>query len=276
MRFPYPDEVSPGLRALARRIMPGAVRRAGVDLMWRGAQFTDSLDPAYRANSRSLARLRDTHAGETCVVIGNGPSLRHTDFSLLSDVPTFGLNRLYLLSRENGFVPTFHVAANDILIEQFASDLEGFASVLFLPWRHRARFSRRERLHFFPLRFDNRFSTDATAGIAVGGTVTMVALQLAFHMGFARVLLVGVDHRYTFGGAPNEELVSHDADPNHFSDKYFGAGIRWNAPDLKLSEESYAGAKNVFESRGRRIIDCTVGGELRIFPRSTLESELGH
>src|SRR3546814_4149489 len=57
------------------------------------------------------------------------------------------------------------------------------------------------------------------------------------------------------------------------SSDLFGAGIRWNAPDLKLSEESYAGAKNVFESRGRRIIDCTVGGELRIFPRSTLESE---
>ncbi len=65
---------------------------------------------------------RHTHR-QTCVIIGNGPSLRETDFSRLDGIDSFGLNRITLMREINGFVPTFHVVVNDLVIEQFSDEI---------------------------------------------------------------------------------------------------------------------------------------------------------
>ena len=41
------------------------------------------------------------------------------------------------------------------------------------------------------------FSSDVRGRVWEGATVTNVTLQLAFHMGFQQVILIGVDHNYT-------------------------------------------------------------------------------
>ena len=56
-------------------------------------------------------------------------------------------------------------------------------------------------------------------------------------------------------------------DINHFHPEYFGKGVRWNLPDLEKSEIAYQLAKKEFENDGRRIIDATVDGKLKIFPK---------
>jgi len=42
-----------------------------------------------------LQQFRDKHKGERCFIIGNGPSLRNTDISLLEDEITFGVNGIF-------------------------------------------------------------------------------------------------------------------------------------------------------------------------------------
>ena len=54
---------------------------------------------------RMLA-LKDTHRGQRCFIIGNGPSLKNTDLALLENEVTFGLNRIYLLFSKMGFCTT--------------------------------------------------------------------------------------------------------------------------------------------------------------------------
>ncbi len=39
-----------------------------------------------------------------------------------------------------------------------------------------------------------KFASDARGRLWEGATVTYVALQLAYHMGFEQVILIGVDH----------------------------------------------------------------------------------
>ena len=41
--------------------------------------------------------LMNTHIGERCFVLGNGPSLKHVDFSLLADEFVFTVNNAYLI-----------------------------------------------------------------------------------------------------------------------------------------------------------------------------------
>ena len=88
-------------------------------------------------------------------------------------------------------------------------------------------------------------------------------------MGFKNVLLVGVDHSYQFGGAPNEERIWEGNDPNHFHPGYF-KGKKWNNPDLEKSEAAYRLAKEAFEADGRQIINCSRHTELDVFERDTL------
>ena len=97
-------------------------------------------------------------------------------------------------------------------------------------------------------------------------------MQLAFHMGFKQVILIGVDHSFATQGKPNTTVVSGGDDPNHFNPDYFGKGFRWQLPDLDTSEVAYTMAREAYKSAGREIIDATVDGKLTVFPKVNFES----
>jgi hypothetical protein len=120
-----------------------------------------------------------------------------------------------------------------------------------------------------------RFSRDVRGRVWEGATVTNVALQLAFHIGFQQVILIGVDHNYTAAGKPNTTVTSQGDDPNHFSPAYFGKGFRWQLPDLETSEIGYHMARQAYEAAGREVLDATVGGKLTIFPKVDYNSLFG-
>jgi len=84
-----------------------------------------------------------------------------------------------------------------------------------------------------------------------------MAMQVAFHLGFREAVLIGVDHRFASVGPPNELVTSQGADPNHFDPNYFGAGIKWQLPDLEMSERAYRLARDRFAADGRSIVDAT-------------------
>ena len=112
-----------------------------------------------------------------------------------------------------------------------------------------------------------KFATDARGRLWESATVTYVALQLAYHMGFEKVFLIGVDHNYSAQGKPNTTIVSQGEDRDHFKPNYFGKGFRWQLPDLETSERGYHMARQKYESTGRQVLDATIGGKLTIFPK---------
>src|SRR6185437_15563096 len=85
---------------------------------------------------------------------------------------------------------------------------------------------------------------------------------------FRDVVLIGVDHSFTTAGPPHKVVTSSGADPNHFDASYFGAGYRWQLPDLERSEIAYRLARDAYEAAGGSIVDATVGGRLTIFPKA--------
>jgi 6-hydroxymethylpterin diphosphokinase MptE-like len=227
-----------------------------------------------RRTTRELDELRDRHRGERCVIMGNGPSLNQTDLSLLNDEHVFGLNRIYLMYDRLGFVPEYHVVVNGLVVEQCSDDLVKVPSRLFSTWPNRHHLAARQDAMLLQNVTGPLFSLDVRRGIWEGATVTYVALQLAYFMGFSDVLLVGVDHSFASKGPAHKEVTSEGADPNHFDPNYFGKGFRWQLPDLETSEIAYALARRAFEGDGRRITDCTVGGALTIFPKGDLAEAL--
>jgi hypothetical protein len=227
-----------------------------------------SLHPWRRESNRRLREYQNRYAGERCFIIGNGPSLKETDMRLLKDEYTFGMNRIFLMFPELGFKPTFLVSVNDLVIEQSVDDFRQVDIPLFVSWRARKWLSPAPHLHYLYTTYTGKkFTRDATRRLWEGATVTYTCLQLAYYMGFSKAILIGVDHNFATKGEPNKTIISEGDDPNHFHPKYFGKGFKWQLPDLDTSEVGYLMAHNVYADAGREIVDATVGGKLRIFPK---------
>jgi hypothetical protein len=233
------------------------------------------LHPWGRSSLRMLTELKDAYSGNRCFIMGNGPSLRKTDLSRLRREYTFGLNRIYLLFPEMGFQTSFLVSANHLVLRQCAAEILSFQIPKFLPWSSRTYLpvEKPQNTAFFDFVCAKPgFSTDVRKPIWHGATVTYTALQLAYHMGFTQVILVGVDHDFVTQGPAGKAVISQGEDLNHFSTNYFGKGFRWELPDLQTSEIGYQMARQAFEQSDRQVLDATVGGKLTIFPKVKYES----
>lgn len=259
--------------------MPARMWRVGSDAYWswynRGRHvFARFSGLRWTVNRKRLESYRDRHAGQRCFIIGNGPSLRQTDLARLKGEFTFGLNRIYLLFPELGFSTTYLVSVNDLVLEQCAEEMRALDLPKFITWRARRWFRQDERILFLDSDYTGQedFSADASGRLFEGFTVTYVALQLAFYMGFSEVILVGVDHNFTTKGPANTAVVSEGDDPNHFAPNYFGKGFKWQLPDLEGSERAYRMAREAYQQAGKRVLDATVGGKLTVFPKIDFNS----
>ena len=262
------------MRSWLKAHAPESVRKPISDLYWwnhnRGRHVAARiLSPLWYSSRRRLRELKGQHHGERCFILGNGPSLRQTDLSKLGGEFTFGLNRIYLLFPEMGFSTSCLVSVNDLVLAQCADELQALQLPRFVTWRARKFFTNDPQATFLDTDYTGQetFASDVTGRVFEGFTVTYVALQLAFHLGFSEVILVGVDHNFATQGPANETIISQGADLNHFSPDYFGKGFKWQLPDLAGSERAYRLAKQAYEADGRRIRDATIGGKLTVFPK---------
>lgn len=209
--------------------------------------------------------MKDRHAAQTCLIIGNGVSLRDVPLEFLRKYPSFGTNRIFLLK---GFTPTYYVAINPLVVSQNIEQIKRINSV--------NKFIRKDQSRKIPGAipltsvYFLTFSKSPDKYVYEGYTVTYVCMQLAYWMGFTKALLVGIDHRYSFIGKPNKKVIANSEDVNHFDKTYFSDGMQWNNPDLENSEESYRLARGVFEKAGRSIINLTEGTALDVFEKGSI------
>jgi hypothetical protein len=266
------------LRQNLKKVTPKPIWDLGSNTYWwwhnRGRHvWATKTSSQWRENQVILQNYRDLHKGKRAFIIGNGPSLREMDLSLLKDEITFGLNRIYLLFPQLGFTTNYLVSVNELVLEQCSTEIESLSLPRFITWRARQWFGeaagRPKELLFLDTDYTGveNFSGEATGRIFEGFTVTYVALQLAFFMGIEEAVLIGVDHNFATQGPPNATVTSTGDDPNHFTPGYFGKGFRWQLPDLEGSERAYRMAAKAYAADGRRIVDATVGGKLTVFSK---------
>ncbi len=244
--------------------------RTSYDAIRRLPQVPDAyFHPWRRESRRRLMEIRDSQRGKRCFIIGNGPSLKHLDLSKLRQEVTFGTNRIYLLFPELGFTTSYYVSINDLVIEQCADEIARLPVPKFIAWHSNRHFQRfQEDMMFLYTTYTGpKFSYDMSRRVWEGATVTNVALQLAFYLGFEQVILIGVDHDFKDKGRANQTVISMGDDHNHFSANYFGKGFRWQLPDLVTSEIGYRMARDAYHKAGRLILDATLDGRLNIFPK---------
>ncbi|MEA5533267.1 6-hydroxymethylpterin diphosphokinase MptE-like protein [Crocosphaera sp. XPORK-15E] len=235
----------------------------------------------YLKHSKRLQQFKNCHRGESCFIIGNGPSLNQMDLNPLKEVHTFGLNKIYLIFEKVNLNLSYHVSVNPLVIEQSVNNFTALSCPSFLSFKSFCEYRKKQEnplnipdnLYFVLTSSTCHFSSNIAQKINEGYTVTYVAMQIAFYMGFKQVFLIGVDHNFKAVGKPNEKQTLKGDDMNHFSPNYF-ANKEWQLPDLEGSELSYRIAKFNYERSGRIIYDATVDGKLEIFPKISYEEAL--
>ena len=217
--------------------------------------------------SKRLERFRNIHYNEDCFIICNGPSLNEMDLTPLNGYYTFGLNKIYLIFKKVELSLSYHVAVNNHVVDQASEQLSSFTWPMFIEHKPGKSLAAKNKNIFLLKGGKNlEFCQDITQPICQGHTVTYVAMQIAFYMGFKNVFLIGCDHNFAQKGKPNELQVMKEDDLNHFDPNYF-KGMKWNLADLDSSEIAYFMAKKHYEKAGRKIWNATKGGKLEIFDR---------
>ncbi len=223
-----------------------------------------------------LKEFKDIHKGKSCFIIGNGPSLNKMDLSKLTSHYTFGLNKIYMMFDKVDLNLSYLVSVQQHVIEQSKEEFEKFTFPMFLSYRKSKVHNFKNKNIKYILTGNPKttsFQTDITKKVLEGATVTYVAMQIAYYMGFEKVFLIGVDHNFQFEGKPLEIKTMQGSDPNHFDPNYF-KGQQWGLPDLETSERYYNIAKETYEKAGREIIDATVDGKLQVYKKISYDQAL--
>lgn len=229
-----------------------------------------------------LSVLRNHYRGERCFVLGNGPSLNKCDLSLLEREYSFAVNGIFYKTQEMGYRPNFYMVEDNHVVADNLKEINAYnCSHKFFPANYKNLIKADESTIFLPadLGFYRehhpfycvpRFSKDVSNAIFTGQSVTIMQLQLAYHLGFTEVYLIGMDFSYDL---PKSTIVdgvnytSQEDDVNHFHPSYFGKGKKWHDPKLDRVLMCYEKCKTEFEADGRKIYNATVGGKLELFPR---------
>jgi len=219
-------------------------------------------------------QFKNRHKGEVGLVIANGLGLNRVPLDFLAKYPSFGVNRIHLLYDKTGFTPTYYVCNG---FNQFDTE-EKRAMVYPMLEYVEAAFLNRYWIHEFP--FDNvhgilstkpytgkasmEFSYDPLHTYGIGWTVTYVALQIAFYMGFDPVLIVGLDHRYPTGP------FKHFYEDGEASLWEIGAGPHDPAEWQRGCDRVFAKANHAYRMAGRRIINLSNPTACTVFERGDI------
>jgi hypothetical protein len=219
-------------------------------------------------NRKNIAKYKDIHKGKRCFIIANGPSLNKINFDLLKDEITIGMNRIYLMEKENGFKPKYLICSDvRVQLKQFRDEYDNVAIPCFYNWQARRIFLKKKSQVFLLHRLGSSFSINLKNGYGSTTSVTYAAIQLAYYMGCTEVYLIGKDHSYDTNAKTFTDIVSDGKESNHFIKGYYKPGMIWLAPDYKSEEYAYSIARSHFEKNNRTIKDATVDGKLQVFEK---------
>lgn len=224
----------------------------------------------------ALRRFKNCHKGETCVVIGNGPSLRAEDLTKLHQlgIPTFACNRIHLIFPQTPWRPDYYFMSDEKLVEQYSDDVEDVPPERrFFPKYFREKISKGNFYNRLDSLYEieGKFSLDAGKGVYTGCTITAEMIQFAYFMGFQYIYLIGVDFSYQVTKKLDDTTYAYQGENNYFIPGYLKPGEIADMPNVNANLLAFQAARDAIEGQGRVIKNATRGGKLEIFMRVDLD-----
>ena len=233
---------------------------------------------------RYMKKIHNMHLGESCFIIGNGPSLSADDLKVLHDnnIDTFAVNRIFKIFPQTNWRPTYYVSTDHVLVRDILDDVNKIESKeKYIPLQNKYYHGIKiKKAHYF-YRNDNRdkdqpegFSLDCTDQVNMRGTVTIASIQLAAHMGYRYIYLLGVDHNFDKIITENGEIIIDPSVKNYFVEGYDNDVADEVVHDLGNTTKSYLDVQRFYSNHGVQIYNVSRQTKLTVFPRMSFEKAI--
>ena len=232
-----------------------------------------------------LADLRDKFTGKRVYVIGNGPSLSRTPMDMLIGEYSIAMNRIAAIYKQTKWRPDFFVCTttnvrkpdwHKDIMRTIDQDIVTFAwdqlretigeknNIYYLNCTHGSETTDQPLLEWW--------SDDISERVCKYGTSMLVAMQIAFYLGFGEIYIVGADLGFTdsiftklFRRARLKKIAQL-FDKNHFFPGYGspGGSAKYFNRNMTAAHQLI---KKVADRKKIKIFNATLGGKLNVYPR---------
>lgn len=230
-----------------------------------------------KADSRYqwIKQWKGKYTGQRCFVVATGPSLTIGDLEAIQDEYCFGMNSCILSFHETQWRPDFYGIQDVYVYEKLKDQLEQIPEndlrEVWVGDPIQKRYKIPERFKPYALNLlDHKmyhragygkfqFTDDCYACVYDSYSVTFSLMQFACYMGFREIYLIGCDCNYN-------QPKKHFREYGHLDPKARIMGDKMIA--------GHAAFKEFADKKGVKVVNCTRGGMLEVYPRMSLESVL--
>ena len=227
-------------------------------------------------DTRSLKQFKNIHNGETCFVIGNGPSMTVDDLDRIHElgIKSFACNKIFLIFDETKWRPDYYFVSDSKIVKEIDFEATNLKKEhMFFPrkFKREIGFGNFYELLAHEWKTHGDFSTNVHHGIYQCETIIAEAIQMAYYMGFSKLYIVGVDFNYNMQNVNKDAKTFENGENNYFIKDYAQTGQVLNLPDQYSNILGFEAARKGFEDNGREIYNATRGGKLEVFVRKNLD-----
>lgn len=255
-----------------------------ISVLYNVAQYTLLFDSwcfykIYNIKTNNVSRikgLKNSHKGERCFIVGNGPSLTMEDLDRITQEDCFAANLIYRIFDKTKWRPKYY-----FVFDRYA-DTGNVLDTIDLPylfisdyyWKHRG-INNKNAICLHSRRSiggeDIKFSEKIEKVIFCNWTVTHAMIQMAVYMGYNEIYLLGMDHSYTLTYDNKGNVIE---DKKVISHVFKDTNSKEVIANIEGMNKAYIVSKNYADSQGIKIYNATRGGKLEWFPRKDLEDVL--
>jgi hypothetical protein len=197
-------------------------------------------------NKKTIKEFKNKHQGERCFVMATGPSINEMNLDLIQNEVRLGINTFY----RHPMGCHYLFVADHVVWQRYKQDLLDSKTVpLFTTFHHPQSFY-----------FDN--------SSGVKGTTVFLALKVACFMGFSEVYLLGCDFSDLEG---YHHFDTTDSSPVSKMDPYGATTHPSGRRDYGNIYKGFESYRKLYEDDNRKLVNCTVGGNLNVLKREKLE-----
>lgn len=257
-----------------------------------------------RQKIKSNIRFKDTHIGERCFILGNGPSLKDVDLSLLENEFVFTVNNFSLVENYKKVKTNVHLWADlsffelredqkydhDELMNNYRNISEE-KPICFLPVQADDFVNRNHLDDILNINYYNIFNSfnssdrtqfDLSKALSGYSTVVQYAISIAIYMGFKEIYLLGCDSTNIISminSAMNIKSEGMHAYKNDDVNKRYKEVLKhWSMTDVFYDQyylfEGYRTLKKECDKRGIKIANCSTKTLINELPRVALSDVL--
>ena len=225
-----------------------------------------------------MTEMKNVYSGKRCFIICNGPSLKAADLDVLKEHGeiTFASNKIDKIFPKTAWRPTYYSVSDEgyqftlkKTMNAIPAQCKFFRSESFInTWNVKGNCiwlnedGNRDYLE------NPQFSDDCSQIVYAIATVTYILLQLAVHMGFKEIYIIGCDNSYGLerrkdGSIVNTGQTSYFDGSNEKDQKAVGSSWEMNI--------AYEYARKWADEHDIVIKNATRGGYLEAFERVNFE-----